>query len=1386
MSIEMPDEVKWLLPIVVGQSWPEGDEDAMRRMADAWRTAADGIDAVQHSANAGAQQVKSAMEGQTADAFSKLWKDIGDGGDSALPKLKEACEKLAKSCDDAALDVEHTKLTIIASLIALAIQIAAMIAAAPATFGASTAGIAAAQGITRAVVLQIFKQLVFSILKNVAIEVASSVAIEFAVQGTQVAMGTRDGLDGGKFKEAAISGAIGGAVGGVFEGAGKAFGKGAGSALGGAAGNAAGDVTGEAAESAVKSIGKEAVKEGALGAAEGAVGSAAEQLITEGKLDWSEIGTGAMSGGATGSLMGGIGGAKEHFGGDVDVPDADGGSSGDSGGSSSDSGGSSSDGSSSDSGSSSDGGSSDSGSSDGGSSDSGSSSDGGSSDSSSGSGSSESSSSDSGSSESSSSDSGSAESRSSSPDSGTSDSGSSTADSGSSASDSSSPSTSDSGSQSSSDSSSDSAPETRSSADSGSSSDSGSSRAADSGGSSSDSGVSTASTSDSSSSSSGSHASDAPSSADTSSGSDAGSSSDGGSSPDTRSADTGSSSSSGSSVPDPGRSDAPSSSESSGASSNDSSSSGGSSGGAGMPHAGGGGSSSSHSGGSGSGSFSGTLPVDGDRAPSSPASTAAANVDAPAAPTTPAPGPAGPAPAAPRADQPAAGGPIGGGMAGGAPSAPGGAGATPSAGGSRTGGGGGWTGTAGSPGAAARPMGGDLGPRPDSPRTPSRGADTPSRPDTGVPQQRTSRPDSPTTTRPDGPGQHPGGSSAETPGQHPDGADSPTQRPDGADSPDQRPDASDSDPQHHEGPQQHEDPDGTRPGEDEHDGPDHDTDQPHDAEPGTPERQEQIDQAESTRQETQAGSSFHDDPRMRDLADRVPDDGVHHTVDAHALPDGRVRIGDHTFSAKEFADMLRRDPNFDGSKPVRLLSCDAGTSGLARDLSNELGVPVTAPTGLAWTDGNGRVFATDMGPDGKPGWPPNGTWNTHHPDGTTTPASNDGFHPTKNSEDPGQRPDNAESRGGENTKPSGWDVSEAEQIGARSPYDEPYIPKDPQHGFKVEDIAEDRVTRGSDGLIDTVDGKPIHQYTRQSIEQRQQSIQNAIDENRKIKNPKKAPFAEVGEGRMPYSYKSLGGKPGAVNAIVIDRSNGLVYEGINGVQGNTVPTTTTTTDGTPATGMDAHGNKFNLTDEDLLHPALRDHISNMAENPGRPVNQIEQGEFPHRDLPHRHGEVKALDGILKQREEIAAAEARRSGEGVDQIEKVTRGGREVEIIRIKPEELQGVVNELSVDARFTFKKDPDDVAACCANCARIVAGPDSLPKNVRDAADLSHGAQMNTGGYTAGVHTDKNNLDPDSENTNRRHESIYNSDYNQKFTEQQEIRAAKEEARRSREAEGSS
>ena len=136
---------------------------------------------------------------------------------------------------------------------------------------------------------------------------------------------------------------------------------------------------------------------------------------------------------------------------------------------------------------------------------------------------------------------------------------------------------------------------------------------------------------------------------------------------------------------------------------------------------------------------------------------------------------------------------------------------------------------------------------------------------------------------------------------------------------------------------------------------------------------------------------------MGDLPHRVqPDPDGRYTVDVHVTPDGHARIGDRLYTPEEFADILRRNGDYDG-RPVRLIGCDASSNDFAHRLSRELDTEVMAPTKPAWTDSHGRVFSSDyeIGPDGRmrPRIPPDGEWNTHHPDGSTHRAGDDGFAP---------------------------------------------------------------------------------------------------------------------------------------------------------------------------------------------------------------------------------------------------------------------------------------------------------------------------------------------------------------------------------------------------------
>uniref|UniRef100_UPI0031D29692 hypothetical protein n=1 Tax=Saccharothrix mutabilis TaxID=33921 RepID=UPI0031D29692 len=263
---------------------------------------------------------------------------------------------------------------------------------------------------------------------------------------------------------------------------------------------------------------------------------------------------------------------------------------------------------------------------------------------------------------------------------------------------------------------------------------------------------------------------------------------------------------------------------------------------------------------------------------------------------------------------------------------------------------------------------------------PHAGPHTPGRPDA---PHAPGRPDAPhTPTRPDAP------HTSNAPGR-PD-APHTLSRPDTQSRPDAPHDPKPWTPPHRDPDTSH--PDSTNPDK---------TDNPNtpDTTPDTtPDRTPDIDEAHARHGETTpSGISHHrGDPDMGDLPHRVPHDPRYFTADVHITPDGRARIGNHTYTPEQYGDLLRRN-GWDGKTPIRLIGCDAGTNDFARRLSHHTGADVLAPTKPAWTDSKGRVYTSDaeIGPDGnrQPKIPPNGEWETHRPDGTKTKTSQDGYVP---------------------------------------------------------------------------------------------------------------------------------------------------------------------------------------------------------------------------------------------------------------------------------------------------------------------------------------------------------------------------------------------------------
>jgi hypothetical protein len=285
MGIEIPGAVEWLVPIVVGADWPEGDETALRRLSEAWTAAAAAVEDVIQDGQGAAGGALGCMSGQTAEAFDKYWKQFVEG-DAYLVNLQQLCTDLASGCDDAALNIEYTKLSIIAALIVLAAQIVAMIASAVATFGASTAGVPIAQAATRVTVQMFFRELI----KQIAINVVVNVGIDAVIQGGQMIFGDREKWDVDKTVDAGIAGVAAGVANGAVGSLSKSL--------------------GNTTSNFVQAAGR--------GAAEGALAGASGNVMNNwahGKFGLEDTLNATVSGATSGSVGGAVGGMSNRHGG---------------------------------------------------------------------------------------------------------------------------------------------------------------------------------------------------------------------------------------------------------------------------------------------------------------------------------------------------------------------------------------------------------------------------------------------------------------------------------------------------------------------------------------------------------------------------------------------------------------------------------------------------------------------------------------------------------------------------------------------------------------------------------------------------------------------------------------------------------------------------------------------------------------------------------------------------------------------------------------------------------------------------------------------------------------------------------------------------------------
>jgi hypothetical protein len=206
-------QLPWVFEVICGQNWPEGDEDALRRCAQAWDDALKSVAALAGDGDNTTLSTLSTVASMSADQFAQYWSQYTgtNVADTALGQLAAQCQTMVNCMYGQANEVEYTKLMIDVTLVLTYIQIIIALASAVATLGTSTAAVPVLTLIARLTVENIVLRLVETVL--------TMMLPDLIAQGWMLAVDhTATSWDGSK-TQAAAENAIAGVVIGSLLGA---------------------------------------------------------------------------------------------------------------------------------------------------------------------------------------------------------------------------------------------------------------------------------------------------------------------------------------------------------------------------------------------------------------------------------------------------------------------------------------------------------------------------------------------------------------------------------------------------------------------------------------------------------------------------------------------------------------------------------------------------------------------------------------------------------------------------------------------------------------------------------------------------------------------------------------------------------------------------------------------------------------------------------------------------------------------------------------------------------------------------------------------------------------------------------------------------------------
>lgn len=210
VSVMLPNDLVWVLG-AIGVTWPNIDEDELRKAGDQFRQIATELSQHKSGTMTQIEQMLHLNSSGSLKVFEALWTKVVKGH---LSDLEEGLGILAGAMDACAVVIEGMKIAAIAELVAFAAETAADAAAAVATFGIAAGAEVALEVLTERVVNGIIQQAISQVEYQIkqamltpVIDMLGSAGLDLGEQLLGDALGVDQGVDLSAVVSAGRSGA---------------------------------------------------------------------------------------------------------------------------------------------------------------------------------------------------------------------------------------------------------------------------------------------------------------------------------------------------------------------------------------------------------------------------------------------------------------------------------------------------------------------------------------------------------------------------------------------------------------------------------------------------------------------------------------------------------------------------------------------------------------------------------------------------------------------------------------------------------------------------------------------------------------------------------------------------------------------------------------------------------------------------------------------------------------------------------------------------------------------------------------------------------------------------------------------------------------------------